>query len=289
MRGPSSNHYFSQRLRLHYVDWGNDGAPPLLLIHGGMDHCRNWDWVAEDLCKDYHIIAPDLRGHGDSDWVRGGTYHIEDIVYDLAQLVHQKDIAPVTIISHSFGGRISLLYASLYPENVKKLVTIEGFVPALEKMREAQETPIADYARQWVDRLRNLSARTPRRYPSLEDAFQRMQQENPHLSEQQARHLTIHGSNQNEDGTYSWKFDNYMRAWMAFATPLEDVADVYGNITCPVLMLRGTESWIPDQATDVRAKNMTTAKFVDIEHAGHWLHHDRLDEFLRLTKEFLAG
>ncbi|HMI91336.1 MAG TPA: hypothetical protein VK509_08230, partial [Polyangiales bacterium] len=61
--GPASHSYFSQRLRLHYVDWGNEGAPPLLLVHGNRDHCRNWDWVAEALRDDYHIIAPDLRGH----------------------------------------------------------------------------------------------------------------------------------------------------------------------------------------------------------------------------------
>ena len=54
-QGPASHTYFSQRLRLHYVDWGNEGAPPLLLIHGGRDHCRNWDWVAQELCRDYHI------------------------------------------------------------------------------------------------------------------------------------------------------------------------------------------------------------------------------------------
>ena len=47
--GPTSHVYFSQRLRLHYVDWGNEDAPPMLLVHGGRDHCRNWDWVAEDL------------------------------------------------------------------------------------------------------------------------------------------------------------------------------------------------------------------------------------------------
>ena len=47
--GPTSRIYFSQRLRLHYVDWGNTEAPPLLLVHGGRDHCRNWDWVAERL------------------------------------------------------------------------------------------------------------------------------------------------------------------------------------------------------------------------------------------------
>ena len=59
--GPTSHSYYSQRLRLHYVDWGNESAPPLLLVHGGRDHCRNWDWVARALRDDYHVIAPDLR------------------------------------------------------------------------------------------------------------------------------------------------------------------------------------------------------------------------------------
>ena len=61
--GPTSHSYFSQRLRLHYVDWGNPDAPPVLLVHGGRDHCRNWDWVARALRKNYHVIAVDLRGH----------------------------------------------------------------------------------------------------------------------------------------------------------------------------------------------------------------------------------
>jgi pimeloyl-ACP methyl ester carboxylesterase len=64
--GPTSQSYISQRLRLNYVDWGNPGAPPLLLLDGGQDHCRNWDWVAQDPRRDYHVVAPDLRGHGDS-------------------------------------------------------------------------------------------------------------------------------------------------------------------------------------------------------------------------------
>ena len=71
--GPTSRIFFSQRLRLHYVDWGNAAAPPLLLLHGGQDHCRNWDWVAERLRPDWHIIAPDLRGHGDCQWSPDGN------------------------------------------------------------------------------------------------------------------------------------------------------------------------------------------------------------------------
>ena len=63
--GPVSRIYVSQRLRLHYVDWGNEHKPPLVLVHGGRDHARSWDWVARDLRRDWHVVAPDLRGHGD--------------------------------------------------------------------------------------------------------------------------------------------------------------------------------------------------------------------------------
>ena len=138
--GPTSRIYFSQRLRLHYVDWGNPTAPPLLLVHGGRDHCRNWDWVAEELRRDWHIIAPDLRGHGDSEWSRTGTYTTAGYIYDLAQLIHQLGTAPVTIVAHSLGGNIALRYAGLYPENVARLVAIEGLGPiAAQDDRAAQE------------------------------------------------------------------------------------------------------------------------------------------------------
>src|ERR1035441_3524257 len=109
--GPTSQSYISQRLRLHYVDWGNPDAPPLLLIHGGRDHCRSWDWAANRLRKDWHVIAPDLRGHGDSQWSDSGAYPIEAHVYDLFQLISQHDMAPVTIIGHSLGGNVSVRYA----------------------------------------------------------------------------------------------------------------------------------------------------------------------------------
>src|ERR1700745_2464958 len=78
--GPTSRIYFSQLCRLHYVDWGNPDAPPLLLVHGGRDHCRNWDWVADALRRDWHVLAPDLRGHGDSQWSPDGNYSIAGYV-----------------------------------------------------------------------------------------------------------------------------------------------------------------------------------------------------------------
>ena len=289
MQGPTSHVYFSQRLRLHYVDWGNEGAPPMLLVHGGRDHCRNWDWVAEAFRHDYHVIAPDLRGHGDSQWMIGGSYNQIDYVYDIAQLLRQTNMNPVTIVSHSLGGSISLMYAGLYPETVTKLVAIEGMGPPPELVKERIEQPIANRLHLWVNDLRKLSGRMPRRYASLEEAYERMQTENPHLTETQARHLTIHGSNQNEDGTYSWKFDNYVRAFPPAGLDFQQQYQLWAQITCPTLLIRGTESWASDPSKDGRASHFKNAQVVNVEKAGHWAHHDRLGEFLRVTREFLES
>jgi pimeloyl-ACP methyl ester carboxylesterase len=285
--GPTSRIYFSQRLRLHYVDWGNIEAPPLLLVHGGRDHCRNWDWVAEELRGDWHIIAPDLRGHGDSEWSKTGTYGMAGYVYDLAQLIHQQRLAPVTIIAHSLGGNIALRYAGLYPENVAKLIAIEGLGPSPRMLAQRNARGFPERMRDWIEEQRGLSGRLPRRYASVEDAFRRMQEENKHLTPEQARHLTLHGVNQNEDGTYSWKFDNYVRSWPPYDMTAKNLEELWGRIACPTLLVYGKESWASNPEKDGRAAHFRSARIVAVERAGHWVHHDRLDEFLLLARRFL--
>ena len=287
--GPSSHIYFSQRLRLHYVDWGNPDGPPMLLIHGGRDHCRNWDWVAEHFAKDYHIIAPDLRGHGDSQWEASGNYTQISYVYDIAQLLQQKNMHDVTVIGHSLGGAIALMYTALFPERVKKLVAIEGMGPSPSLAAKQAEISINDRVRSWIDDMRKLSGRLPRRYDTLDDAFKRMRDENPHLSEEQARHLTLHGANQNEDGTYSWKFDNYVRVFSMSGLPNEEVKKMYGEISCPTLLMRGEESWASDPVADGRTQCFNCPiEYQSFANAGHWVHHDQLDGFVDRVSEFLG-
>ena len=287
--GPTSHRYSSQRLRLHYVDWGNPDGPPMLLIHGGRDHCRNWDWVAEHFAKDYHIIAPDLRGHGDSQWEASGNYTQISYIYDIAQLLQQKNMNDVTVIGHSLGGAIALMYTALFPERVKKLVAIEGMGPSPSLAAKQAEISINDRVRSWVDDMRKLSGRLPRRYDTLDDAFKRMRDENPHLSEEQARHLTLHGANQNEDGTYSWKFDNYVRVFSMSGLPNEEVKKMYGEISCPTLLMRGEESWASDPVADGRTQCFNCPiEYQSFANAGHWVHHDQLDGFVDRVSEFLG-
>ena len=109
------------------------------------------------------------------------------------------------------------------------------------------------------------------------------------LSPQQARKLTIYGAHQNEDGTYSWKFDNHAR-WGGGVGGLSnrDQQKLWECITAPVMLVRGMESWASDPVADGRIKHFKDARLVNVEGAGHWVHHDQLNVFMRETEGFLA-
>jgi pimeloyl-ACP methyl ester carboxylesterase len=209
-------------------------------------------------------------------------------IYDLAQLIHQLKLAPVTIIGHSLGGNIALRYTGLYPENVARLIAIEGLGPSPRMLAERNKKSFPDRMRAWIDEQRALSGRLPRRYASIEDAWRRMQEENKHLTPEQARHLTEHGVNQNEDGTYSWKFDNYVRSWPPYDMRTTHMEELWGRITCPTLLVYGKESWASNPGEDGRVSHFRNAEVVSFEGAGHWVHHDKLDEFVALARRFLG-
>lgn len=280
---PTSHSYFSQRLRLHYLDWGNDDAPDMLLVHGVHDHCHSWDWLAQPLRDRFHVVAPDLRGHGDSEWTRGSPYAYLEYAQDIAQLVRQQRLDPVTLVAHSLGGTIASIFAGTFPESVSRLVIIEGV--GLYPMDGGVP---GERLRQWIDANYSLAARVPRRYPTLEDAYHRMQETNPHLSPDQARHLTIHGSNQNEDGTYTWKFDNYTRTPRPYDIPNDDLVALWKRIDCPVLIVNSRQGYPHRIGHDNTLRHFKNVTLREIDDAGHWTHHDQLDECISVIEEFLG-
>ena len=286
--GPASQFYVSQRLRLHYLDWGNPEKPLLLLIHGGRDHAHNWDWVARELRDDYHVVAPDLRGHGDSAWAIGGMYTQSDFVLDMVQLLGALDAFPVKILGHSLGGAIALHYTGTYPDTVTRLIAIEGLGAPPEAVDRMPGSQAWERMNKWISSMQNLAGRQPRRYGSQQEAMMRMREANAHLSMEQARHLTIHGVARNEDGTHSWKFDNYVRALGPYQFSEDDLRSIWARIECPTLLVRGTESWASDPEKDGRITAFQNARLVNFEGAGHWVHHDRLDDFLSTVRDFLV-
>ena len=207
-----------------------------------------------------------------------------DFVVDTAALADVIDRDPLTIIGHSLGGGIALQYAGVFPDRVAKVVSIEGLGPPAMPPRPAHVR-----MNEWIGYMRDFERRTPRRYPTLEAATKRMQEENPHLTPEMARHLTVHGAKKNEDGTYTWKFDNYVRMHSPYEFNIQDARDIWNKVRCPVLLVRGEESWAGDPEKDGRASAFHDYRSVVIPNAGHWVHHDQLERFLAVTRDFLLG
>jgi pimeloyl-ACP methyl ester carboxylesterase len=282
---PSSHFFYSHRLKLQMWDFGSDGKPPLILVHGGLDHARNWDFAARELRKYYHVYAYDLRGHGNSQWASGGAYGIAEHALDLSALIDIVGAGhfPIRIVGHSLGGVVSLLYTGIYPDRVQRLVVIEGW-----GMPPKLQRPPSERLRGWIEEIRKSEKRESKSYPNLDTAIARMKEANPHLTDEVARHLTVHGTNWNADGTLVWKFDNFARVFAPNGQRVDEMQEVVGHIKCPVQLFWGTESWVPDPETDHRAQSIPNSQIVKVPGAGHWLHHDQLGVFVENTLRFLA-
>jgi pimeloyl-ACP methyl ester carboxylesterase len=260
-----------------------------VLVHGTRDHARSWDAIAKAMLDRYCVYAPDLRGHGESDWPAGGMYSLPDFmpefVLDMAGLAEAIGRGPLTLVGHSLGGGVVLHYAGVYPENVSKVISIELLGPP-----PMPGLACPDRILTWVEHVRKAERKPPRRYASLEAAIARMLEENPRLALETARHLALHGTRVNEDGTYSWKFDPFLRVFSPRLFRLDDAREIWDRIRCPVLLVAGSESWAEDPGADRGAQGLfRDYRWAVIEGAGHWVHHDQPEAFLKVVRSFLLG
>ena len=139
---------------------------------------------------------------------------------------------------------------------------------------------------EWISERHRYAGRMPRRYPTLDDAVERMQEANPRLSAEQALHLTTHAVHQNEDGSFVWKFDNYARGHSPYPFNEDDAEEIWQRVSMPTLLISGLES-AGDPNQDERTRAFPKAKKAGIADAGHWVHHDQLETFLTEVNTFL--
>jgi pimeloyl-ACP methyl ester carboxylesterase len=282
---PVSRTFDSQGLALHYLDWGNHSAPLLVLIHGTSDHARSWDWTARAFSKRFHVVAPDLRGHGDSQWSPDGAYLLAYYVVDLVDLIESLGQERVTIVGHSFGGSVASRYAGIYPGRVSKLVLVDGFGPPPSSYAKWSEFGAVPRAREWIDKRRRAKERSTRRLASIEEGAGRLSAGNPRLSASQARHLALHGLRLHPDG-YAWKVDPRVSQFISEDFALE-ITTFWREITAPTLLCRGSESWTEDPETTGQAVQLRNRRSISVQDAGHWPHHDQFEAFLGVLQDFL--
>lgn len=285
---PVSHPFASQGLTLRYVDWGNAGAPLLLLLHGNRDHARSWDRVAAELRDAWHVVALDLRGHGDSDWSPDGAYLSSYHLLDVLNLLDALGAERAAIVGHSFGGNIAARLAGAFPERVTKLALVDGFGPPPSAYEERAKAGPARRTRGWVEQWRAAAGRPAKVFASVDEAAGRLRAGNPLLPEAQAGALALHGLKPVEGG-FAWKCDPVVSLFAPEDFAADNAAELWGAVACPTLLCFGAESWNKSPEADGRAGLLADYRVAPIAGAGHWPHHDRLDAFMAALRDFLEG
>jgi pimeloyl-ACP methyl ester carboxylesterase len=259
-------------LKLHYLDYGTAGRPPMLCIHGGAANGHWFDFVASGFTPHYHVRALDLRGHGDSEAVDPPSYFYKDYASDLDKAVGKLDLRDFVLMAHSMGGAVSLLYAATYPGRVKALIIIDSTV---------------NLSAERIAKLRDVGSRPGRSYATLDEliARYRLRPGESQASPEVVRHIASHSARQTGDGTWKHKFDRNVYS----TREVSDGRPNWNHIKIPVLLVKGDRSdrLSPEVYVDVKAR-CPQAELVEISHSDHHVTLDNPSEFVQKVKPFLA-
>ena len=289
---PSRSEFITVRgLRTHVRHWGREGAPIIFMLHGWMDVGASFQFVADSRAGDWHVIAPDWRGFGQTERSGSDTYWFPDYLADLdAMLDHYSPGAAVNLLGHSMGGNVVGIYAGVRPERVRRLINLEGFgMPAA-----APEKAPRHYAR-WLDELREPSEL--RTYPNVAAVAARLQKTNPRLSSERAGFLAPHWSARNDAGEWEILGDPAHKKPSPILYRVEEVMACWSAITAPVMWVEAADTnmwqWMgpkPEARIEIdrrlaHLKNVESHMMMD---AGHMLHHDQPEQLARLIETFLG-
>ena len=256
--------------RTHYLEWGASGKQPLLLLHGIARVAHTFDHVAPHFRDNYHVIAVDLRGHGDSGWDAQGAYLVEDYTRDVAGLAAQLGLRNIVLWGNSTGGRVAQMFAGLHPELVSAVI--------VEDVGPERPPSISERVTQRV-------AREEQGWSSAEELLAQVQTEYPRTAEALLRHFVRYGSRQRADGRIVWKRDPAITKGFV---PTELWSSV-GKIECPIIYVLGGASTIVPPETQARLRRvLPKVEIVTMPGLGHYPSEESPAEFLAIADRFLA-
>jgi pimeloyl-ACP methyl ester carboxylesterase len=287
MRSESRSEYVAVRgLRHHVRHWGSPGAPPLFMLHGWMDVSASFQFVVDALTRDWHVIAPDWRGFGLSEWTRQ-PYWFPDYLADLDHLLrHYSPEEPCWLVAHSMGGNVAMLYAGVRPSRVRGVVNLEGFGLSATHAEQAPDR----YAK-WLDQIDEVPGF--KAYPDLASLAARLMEDNPRLTRERAEFLAPHLGGETRPGRVERRADPRHRWTNPVLYRLDEVAACWRRIRAPVLWVAGEDSRIVHEFAgrpgDYAARLAAVPDVLErrIADCGHMLHHDRPEVVASLIEEFV--
>jgi esterase len=260
-------------LPFHYRDWGNEGAQPLLLLHGYTGHARSWDTFAGAMRERFRVLALDQRGHGETGWAT--DYAPERMVEDVDAFARALELRRFALLGLSMGGRNAYAYAALHPEEVERLVIVD-IGPEIVAAGS--------------DRIR-AGVLAPDTFDDPEEAVRAARAANPRAPDAELRHRVTNNLMRRDNGRWTWRYDPALRAPdRPLPRPDPEAAwALLARIACPTLLVRGAHSDILSEETAARmVATIPDCRLVEVADAGHSVPLDNPPGFRAAVEPFLA-
>jgi pimeloyl-ACP methyl ester carboxylesterase len=262
-------------LRFHYTEWGSPTAPPVVMLHGLNVQCHTWDPIARDLAENYHVIAMDMRGHGDSDWAPTG-YRVRSMARDVHGLIDHLGLGPVNLVGHSAGVRVAIAVAGEKPETIVRL--------ALSDAGPANSKSGATAMRDFIQSTTNL-----RGFRSEEDARQFYVGLHPEWRPEFIELHVEHQLRRNWAGKLVPKADPDVQ-WITGSVSLPDVDYLWKMselLTMPTLLMVGRRSNVLDEGVVEKMLAAMPNSSVRWFDTGHYVPREQPEEFTEVLLKFL--
>jgi esterase len=274
---PHSEYRQVGALRLRYLDWGRPGLPPMLFLHGGALTAHTWDLCCLSLREEYHCLALDQRGHGDSDWEPEADYSIAAQREDIRGFVDQLGLDRPVLVGQSMGAINALAFAVHYPERLSALVMID----AGPEMRRPGSRRIREFVSDVAEA------------PSLDAIIERALAFNPRRDPQILRRSLMHNLRRTPEGGWRWKYDRRRFQNLDREGHLSErrgLAEGLARVACPALVVRGGDSDVFHEEDAAHlASRLPRARHLTIPDAGHTVQGDNPKALVAAIRAFLAS
>jgi esterase len=256
---PKSERVTIGELQLHYLDWGNAGAPPLVCVHGYTGSADAFNGFARHFGDRFHIVALDVRGHGESAWSPSGAYGYRDQAGDLAAFTDRLGLAQFTLLGTSMGGVIAMTYAMEHGQRLRALV-LNDIGPDTERGSQ---------------RITQMVGGRPDEFATLDDAMTYRREASPTVASRGAadqRELALGVLRQRPDGKWGWKLDPaYISQRVERGAPVRpNLWPALQQLACPALLVWGTDSDVLSEAQAQRmVETLPQGKLLAIPGVGH--------------------
>lgn len=281
---PQEHFVDANGLRHHVLEWDIARTETtVVLLHGFLDLAWSFERVALKLAPKYHVVAPDFRGHGDTEWIgRGGYYYFPDYTADLARLLPALTRRRVFLVGHSMGGIVATYYTGAFPERVHKLALLEGIGLPGSRAEEAPERMLKH-----IETVDEVRAKKPRPLESLAAAAARLRQIYPKLDAQWAEQLAEKATRLTSEGLL-WKHDPLHRTRSPLLFNEAQFAAFARRIRCPTLLVNAADSDFKILHDPQRQKLYLNAEVHTLPAAGHMMQLDQPDALADMLLEFFV-